>query len=101
MKYDHYDEIPINNSIKGNDLYSRDQDILPGGVRWASEERKPKDSSDGLLKNGKRRIFKIRSGGFLSFQGTEKTKDLVSGFLEKVEPRFVLGSLEKVEPRFV
>jgi hypothetical protein len=25
------DEIPINNSIKGNDLYSRDQNILLGG----------------------------------------------------------------------
>ncbi|CAB4403993.1 unnamed protein product [Rhizophagus irregularis] len=59
---------------------------------WDSEERKPKDScgglptnenpkikirSGGLPKNGKRRTFKIRSGGFPSVQGTEKTKDSV------------------------
>ncbi|GET59668.1 hypothetical protein GLOIN_2v1779851 [Rhizophagus irregularis DAOM 181602=DAOM 197198] len=68
---------------------------------WASEERKPKGSG-GLPKNGKRRTFKIRSGGFSSFQGIEKTKDSFSGLLKNNgKPRFVLGSLEKVEPRFV
>ncbi|PKC69198.1 hypothetical protein RhiirA1_533609 [Rhizophagus irregularis] len=34
----------------------------------------------------------VSSGGFLSFQGTEKTKDSVLGSLEKVEPRFVSTS---------
>ncbi|CAB5131858.1 unnamed protein product [Rhizophagus irregularis] len=91
---------------------------------WASEERKPKGSG-GLPKNGKRRTFKIRSGGFPSFQRTEKTKDSVSVFrrIEKTkilqwaseeqrktkihrqmtdhDRSLVLGSLEKVEPRFV
>ncbi|GET60165.1 hypothetical protein GLOIN_2v1779851 [Rhizophagus irregularis DAOM 181602=DAOM 197198] len=62
--------------------------IRSGGLS-KNETPKVKICSGGLLKNGKRRTFKIRSGGFLSFQGTEKTKDSVSGSLEKVEPRFI------------
>ncbi|GET62266.1 hypothetical protein GLOIN_2v1779851 [Rhizophagus irregularis DAOM 181602=DAOM 197198] len=79
---------------------------------WASEERKPKDSgglpknenpkvkirSGGLLKNGKRRTFKIRSGGFPSFQGTEKTKDSVSVF-QRMEKTKILQWASEEQPK--
>ncbi|GET61556.1 hypothetical protein RIR_jg33740.t1 [Rhizophagus irregularis DAOM 181602=DAOM 197198] len=48
------------------------------------------NGSGGLPKNGKRRTFKIRLGGFPSFQGTEKTKDSFSGLPKNNgKPRFV------------
>ncbi|UZO16223.1 uncharacterized protein OCT59_007612 [Rhizophagus irregularis] len=79
---------------------------------WASEKRKPKDSgglpknenpkvkirSGGLLKNGKRRTFKIRSGGFPSFQGTEKTKDSVSVF-QRMEKTKILQWASEEQPK--
>ncbi|CAB4434005.1 unnamed protein product [Rhizophagus irregularis] len=48
--------------------------VRSGGIP-KNENPKIKIRSGGLPKNGKRRTFKIRSGGFLSFQGMEKTKD--------------------------
>ncbi|CAB4405809.1 unnamed protein product [Rhizophagus irregularis] len=54
---------------------------------WASEERKPKDKdSIGRLPKNENPKIKISSG--LS-EERKKTKDSVSGSLEKVEPRFV------------
>ncbi|CAB4434004.1 unnamed protein product [Rhizophagus irregularis] len=90
-----YFEERENSKIRsGGLLCSEERENSKDSIWWASEERKtkkprfvrsggiPKNEnpkikirSGGLPKNGKRRTFKIRSGGFLSFQGMEKTKD--------------------------